>query len=276
METLWTLDHRELVLDLDDPARRDLLVQLAQELAGDGVHDGDLVAAHADRAAELDPVGRRQVDDDPRRVDEDDVAARRGGRARPAAASVRVGARRGGHGPRGASAAAPGSRPCTPPPLARADAAAARGRARTSPRSPAARSGSTCRRPGSSWSWGPCPPRPRCTRARSATSPKRGFLMSSHFGSAGRIVDARIVTARAARRARAGSARTAAADEHARPAHRPAEQTHASVEPFMTRPSIADSARPSPAAARLPRESLLGRRPRPASGPAAGRRAPPP
>src|SRR5215468_2547353 len=39
------LDHGELVLDLGDAPRRDLLVELAQELAGHGMHDGDLVAA---------------------------------------------------------------------------------------------------------------------------------------------------------------------------------------------------------------------------------------
>src|SRR5262245_25107799 len=41
------LDHRELVLDFHDLARGDLLVQFAQQLTGDGMHDGNLVAAKA-------------------------------------------------------------------------------------------------------------------------------------------------------------------------------------------------------------------------------------
>src|SRR6266511_798699 len=50
------LDDRELVADLGDLPRRHLLVQLAQQLARDGVDDGDLVAAHTHGAAGLDSV----------------------------------------------------------------------------------------------------------------------------------------------------------------------------------------------------------------------------
>src|SRR5688500_10160149 len=41
------LGHRELVARLDDPGRGDLLVELAQDLAGDRVHDRDTVAPEA-------------------------------------------------------------------------------------------------------------------------------------------------------------------------------------------------------------------------------------
>src|SRR5262245_66345313 len=56
------LDHGELVLDLGDASGRDLLVQLAQELAGHGVHDRDLVAAHAHLGSRLDAVLAVEVD----------------------------------------------------------------------------------------------------------------------------------------------------------------------------------------------------------------------
>src|SRR5206468_9456222 len=69
------LDDRELVADLADLSRRHLLVQLAQQFARDGMHDGDLVAAHAHDAARPDPVVAREVDDEPRGVHVDDVAA---------------------------------------------------------------------------------------------------------------------------------------------------------------------------------------------------------
>src|SRR5215469_16216 len=46
---LLHLDHRELVPDLDDAARGHLFVELAEQLAGDGMHDGDLVTPHAHR-----------------------------------------------------------------------------------------------------------------------------------------------------------------------------------------------------------------------------------
>src|SRR5262245_4060413 len=62
-ETL-DLDHGELVLNLDDLARGDLLVEFPQQLTGDRMHDGDLVAAQAHDVARLDAVGRRQIDDD--------------------------------------------------------------------------------------------------------------------------------------------------------------------------------------------------------------------
>src|SRR5215470_14093227 len=81
------LDHGELVLDLGDATRRHLLVQLAQELAGHGMHDGDLVAAHAHLGTRLDAVLAVEVDDDPARVHEHHEAAverqlRRGDRLR--------------------------------------------------------------------------------------------------------------------------------------------------------------------------------------------------
>src|SRR5262247_84990 len=69
------LDHGELVLDLGDATRRHLLVQLAQELAGHGMHDGDLVATHAHLGARLDAVLAVEVDDDPARVHEHHEAA---------------------------------------------------------------------------------------------------------------------------------------------------------------------------------------------------------
>src|SRR3970040_2442666 len=72
------LDHGELVPDLGHAARGDLLVQLAQELARDGVDDGDLVPAHADLGARPDAILSVEIDHDPSRVHEDHEAA--GGR----------------------------------------------------------------------------------------------------------------------------------------------------------------------------------------------------
>src|SRR5262245_39869097 len=62
------LDHRELVPDLHDLPGGDFLVQLAEQLAGDRMHDRDLVAAQAHRAAEPHAVAGGQIDDDPRGV----------------------------------------------------------------------------------------------------------------------------------------------------------------------------------------------------------------
>src|SRR4029453_7448729 len=59
------LDHGELVFYLGHPPRRHLLVQLAQELTGHGVNDGDLVPAHADLGPRLDAVLAVEIDDDP-------------------------------------------------------------------------------------------------------------------------------------------------------------------------------------------------------------------
>src|SRR5713226_755246 len=56
------LDHRELLADLGDPARRHFLVQLAQQLARDRMDDRDLVAAHAHGAARPGAVGGGQID----------------------------------------------------------------------------------------------------------------------------------------------------------------------------------------------------------------------
>src|SRR6266849_1952476 len=69
------LDHGELVLDLGDATRCDLLVKLAEKLAGHRVNDGDLVPANADLGARLDAVFAVEVDHDPARVHEDDEAA---------------------------------------------------------------------------------------------------------------------------------------------------------------------------------------------------------
>src|SRR2546427_2259430 len=68
------LDHGELLLHLGDAARGHLLVELAQELAGDRMDDRDLVSAHADLRPQLDPVLAVEIDDDAARVDEDDEA----------------------------------------------------------------------------------------------------------------------------------------------------------------------------------------------------------
>src|SRR6266508_1420 len=87
------LDDRELVADLGDLPRRHLLVQLTQQLARDGVDDGDLVAAHTHGAAGPDPVLRRQVDDESGGVHVDDIAA--GGRR--SRGSRTVGPRRSRH-----------------------------------------------------------------------------------------------------------------------------------------------------------------------------------
>src|ERR1700730_19312508 len=56
------LDHGELLLHLGDSARGHLLVELAQELAGDRMDDGDLVAPHADPRPELDSVLAVEID----------------------------------------------------------------------------------------------------------------------------------------------------------------------------------------------------------------------
>src|SRR5512134_1487283 len=92
------LDHRELVLDFHNLPRSHFLVQLPEKLAGDRVHDGDLVAAKAHGAAEPHAIGGRQVDDDARGIDEDDVPACSAGRGAPDS----IGARRGGRGGHGA------------------------------------------------------------------------------------------------------------------------------------------------------------------------------
>src|ERR1700682_5223563 len=87
------LDHGELLLHLGDSARGHLLVELAQELAGDRMDDGDLVAPHADLRPELDSVLAVEIDDDAARVDEDNEApiGRRGrGRGLGAALARRV------------------------------------------------------------------------------------------------------------------------------------------------------------------------------------------
>src|SRR3989442_1630289 len=77
------LDHGELVPDLGHAPRGDLLVELAQELAGDGVDDGDLVPAHADLGARPDAVLAVEIDHDAARVHEDHEATvgRQRGRA---------------------------------------------------------------------------------------------------------------------------------------------------------------------------------------------------
>src|SRR5438093_4943045 len=64
------LDHGELVFHLGHPPRGYLLVQLAQELAGHGVHDGNLVPAHADLRPRLDAVLAVEIDDDAARIHE--------------------------------------------------------------------------------------------------------------------------------------------------------------------------------------------------------------
>src|SRR6266581_4510279 len=69
------LDHGEFVLDLGHPPRGHLLVQLAQELAGHRMNDGDLVAAHADLSSRLDAVLTVEIDDDAARIHEHDEAA---------------------------------------------------------------------------------------------------------------------------------------------------------------------------------------------------------
>src|SRR5882724_295927 len=69
------LDHREFVFDLGHPPRCHLLVQLAQELAGHRVNDGDLVAAHADLSPRLDTVLAVEIDDDTARIHENYEAA---------------------------------------------------------------------------------------------------------------------------------------------------------------------------------------------------------
>src|SRR5262249_29681028 len=85
------LDHGELVLDLRDAAGGHLLVQLAEQLARHGMHDGDLVPAHADLGTWLDSVLAVEVDHHPACVHEHDEAAivrqgrRHGGRLRPRA-----------------------------------------------------------------------------------------------------------------------------------------------------------------------------------------------
>ena len=53
----------------------DLLVQLAEQLAGHRMHERDRVAPQAHERAELQAVGGGQIDDDPGRLHEDDVAA---------------------------------------------------------------------------------------------------------------------------------------------------------------------------------------------------------
>src|SRR5262245_5858465 len=68
------VDDRELLTNLGDLPGRDLLVQLAQHLASDGVDDGDLVATHAHDAARTDPVAAGQIDHEPGRVHVDDKA----------------------------------------------------------------------------------------------------------------------------------------------------------------------------------------------------------
>src|SRR5215510_2967445 len=65
----------DLVLDLRDAAGGHLLVQLAEQLARHGMHDGDLVPAHADLGTWLDPVLAVEVDHHPARVHEHDEAA---------------------------------------------------------------------------------------------------------------------------------------------------------------------------------------------------------
>src|ERR1700730_1142438 len=102
------LDHGELLLHLGDAARGHLLVELAQELAGDRMDDGDLVAPHTDLRPELDPVLAVEIDDDAARVDEDDEAPiGRGGRSHRLGAALarrvrhplgRRSGRLGGHG----------------------------------------------------------------------------------------------------------------------------------------------------------------------------------
>src|SRR5262245_26902118 len=55
------LGHRELVAQLDDPRRTDLLVQLAQDLAGHRVHDRNAVPAQAHHGAIPDTIGVGEV-----------------------------------------------------------------------------------------------------------------------------------------------------------------------------------------------------------------------
>src|SRR5437879_13862657 len=65
------LDHGELLLHLGDAARGHLLVELAQELAGDRMDDGDLVAAHGDLRPGLDSVLAFELGDDAAWYDDD-------------------------------------------------------------------------------------------------------------------------------------------------------------------------------------------------------------
>src|SRR5262249_3946263 len=85
------VDDREFLTNLGDLPGRDLLVELAQHLARDGVDDGDLVATHTHDTPRTDAVAAGQIDHEPGGVHVDDIAAGE----RLSLATAAVGLRRG-------------------------------------------------------------------------------------------------------------------------------------------------------------------------------------
>src|SRR5262249_6706902 len=67
------LGNRKLLARLGHPRDGYLLIKLAKDFSGHGVHDGNLVAAKTDDRARPHAVDGREVDHDAGRVDEDDV-----------------------------------------------------------------------------------------------------------------------------------------------------------------------------------------------------------
>src|SRR4030095_11541347 len=65
------LRHREPLADFRDPRGGDFLVEVAQDLAGDRMHDRDAIAPQAEHGAGLHAVGRGEIHRDAARVDEE-------------------------------------------------------------------------------------------------------------------------------------------------------------------------------------------------------------
>src|SRR5687768_15485967 len=72
------LGHREAIADFGHFRDRDLFVQVAEDFAGDGMHDGNTIAAQAEERARTHPVGRREVDGDADGIHEEDDALAHG------------------------------------------------------------------------------------------------------------------------------------------------------------------------------------------------------